>query len=255
MAIDYNKEKKKLAQMKQRSSSTWKPESGEENIIRILTFKHKITKEDVKAGMFPKDNLGKSSVEWDREIVRQFGFTDNNAPIIANAESLAKHKELASSSSKKDKVAAQKIRPSYGYLLNIVDINQEGEKTVQTWLAPKSVRIAVGDYLVDEDYGEDIFGVEGRDFKIKFDKEAQPAQMYKVAIRDEKHCKELDTDLEDKVKDFFDPDIYGAFGQDASDLDLEVSSTKEKEEDEPEEEEEEKPKKKSKKDDDDDELV
>lgn len=259
MAIDIEAERRKQAKLKQKSKgSTWKPEEGEAgNIVRVLKFQHKVTKADVQAGYFTKEQIGKTLDLWDREVTRQFGFTENNAPIISTPESIAKFEKVKRI---KGKEVAAKIRPSTAYAINIVDINAQGEKKVETWLCPKSVRTAIGDHLVDSDYGEEIFGVEGRDFKIAFDKEAAPALMYKVKIREEKLCKELDEDLEDKVTDLYGEGVLETFGVVADgELEMRNGSKEEKpaagDEPDDEDEKEEPPVAKKKKPVDDDELL
>lgn len=185
MAIDIERERRKQAEIKKRASFSWKPEKGE-NIVRVFKFSHKVTKEDVKAGLFPKESLDKKIEDWDREVLQVF-----------RGEGKDKGKE------------------SYKYALNMVDMSTTDEKKIDVWLAPRSVREAIAAYLADEDYGEDIFGCEGRDFKIIYDKNEAPNKMYKTTIRDEKHCKELDEDLTEQVKDFYDAEVYAKYNSSA----------------------------------------
>jgi len=182
MALDIERERRKQAAIKRRSGFSWKPQAGENN-IRVFMFNHKVTKQDVMDGSFSKTDVGKMVQDWDRELQVEYKGKGANQGKI-----------------------------SYRYALNIVDLNQDGNKTIQTWIAPSSVRETIGDYVADEDYGEDILGCEGRDFKISYDKDEVPAKMYSVILRDQKHCKELDNELQTQVKDFYNPEIYEKLG-------------------------------------------
>ena len=99
MAIDIERERRKQAAVKRRSGFSWKPQTGE-NIVRVFMFSHKVTKEDVAAGLFPKDLLGEKAHDWDRDLQVEYRGKDNK----------------------------EEPKLNYRYALNIVDLNQEGKR-------------------------------------------------------------------------------------------------------------------------------
>ena len=116
MGLNMEREARKLIGLKKKSGgSTWSPQG--ENTIRVMMFSHKVTKEDVKTGVFLKEELGKTVKEWSREITRQFGLTPNNAPVFSTPETIQEWKVL----NKKDSERANKIKPQTKFALNIVD--------------------------------------------------------------------------------------------------------------------------------------
>ena len=228
MPLDIEGIRRRNAELKRaRSGTGFKCQQGE-NVIRILSFTHKVTKEDVSEGRFPKDKLGKTVEEFDREVVRQFGFTENNSPIFSTDKSLAEYDKVKKSKDPEDMKIAKSIRPDRKYAMNIVDMN-DPEKGVQLYLAPKTVREIVGDHIEDPDYGVEIIGLAGRDFKIHFDKNAEAAQMYKVIISP-KPGKKFGSKVQELVKDLWDPEVYNLFAKVSDDEDLEAKTPVEKEE-------------------------
>lgn len=188
MSLDREAERLEQKELKKKKGRFgWKPVSGLEggNIIRVLPFEHKVTKQDVREKLFPETKLGKTVTKWRRPITTYYKGDKNS--------------------------------PQERFLMNIVDLTEKGaEKKVEAWLAPKQAAITIGDYVLDVDYGESILGLEGRNFRILYDKDADPQAMYRVSIRDKELSKELDSTLAKQVQDFFDPEVLAKFSQEGT---------------------------------------
>jgi len=255
MGLDLEALKKKQLNLKRgkNNGNTWRPEKGEQgNCIRVFKFTHKITKEDVTLGLFPKDKIGKTIEEFDRPFTRHFGMTENNAPVFSTKELMTKYNQLAKSKDKSDQKLAKVIRPDTRFVLNIVDTNKP-EDGMKLWLSPKTFRTELGDYLIDDEYGESILGVSGRDFKVVFDPDADPKNMYKIKLRDAGKSRKLSSKFNEAIIDLYSPEVYASFALEyEGDGEIAVPETPEKEtKKEDDENEVEKPKKKEKDDDDD----
>lgn len=217
MAIDVEAVRKRNA--KQKSSrgggTTWKAQAGEMgNTIRVLSFSHKVTKEDVETGLFPKDKVGKTVEDFEREVIRQFGFTENNSPVFANKKTLARYESIKKSKDPDEIKEAKAIKPSRSFAMNIIDMN-EPDKGVQLYLAPSSVREVIGDHVADPDYGPEMcVGLEARDWKIIYNKDEDPGKMYKVIISP-KAGKKMASGVQSMTKDLYDPAVYGTFAKEA----------------------------------------
>ena len=210
MAIDMDDERAAQAGLRRNNSGGWKPEEGEKgSVIRVLTLKHKVTPEDVKLGLFDKAKLGKEVERFDRQVTRQFGLTENNAPVFSTSETVKLWEKKKASEGKED---ARDIQPQTKYACNIVDMNNP-QGGVITWMMPKSIRKALSDLLIDEDWGPDILGLSGTDLKVFYDPNAAPAQMYRLSPKPGEKARKLASSFQDKVLDFYRPDIYSSFAQ------------------------------------------
>ena len=230
MSLDLNKIRKKQKETNAKSSGGgyWKPEAGR-NTIRVFSFDHKVTKEDVKAGLFEKDKLGKMVTELDRQVVRFF----SPAPRIASEKELEAWRAKFDKCPKAKKQTMKQSGPQTHWVLNIVDTSAAEPKIVE-FAANKTIYNRILGEVLDPDHGEDILGANGRDFVIEYDPEKDGSAKYTVKLRDEKKCEKLPESLEGQVKDYYDPDVYAGLGSGET-----AKDTSEEEEDESEEEEDE----------------
>jgi hypothetical protein len=231
MAIDVEEVRRRNAKQKSNrgGGKTWRCQPGENNVIRVLSFQHKVSKEDIGAGLFPKDKLGKTVEDFERMVVRQFGFTSNNSPIFATEATLEKYNSIKKSKDPQDIKEAKAIKPDTKFAMNIIDMN-DPEKGVQLALIPSSIREVIGDHVADEDYGPSMcVGLEGRDWKIVYNKDEDPGKMYKAMISP-KPGKKMGSKTQEMVKDLYDPKVYGQFaGEGDDDAEVKVPEGSEEE--------------------------
>ena len=230
MALNAERIRRQQAEIKQGGGNYWKPKEGR-NVIRVLKFSHTVTKEDVKAGYFSRDELGKSVEELCRPVTRQFGIA--KGPVISTPETLARFEKL----NRTEPEAAKKIAPRQAYFMNIVDIDGKSMKVLPFGAAASIYDKIVG-YYIDPDFGEEIFGAEGRDFVITYDPKESPQKMYKVILRDESKCTALPSSIEKEAIDFYSDEGYDlitgkskAAAVDAEDEDVEDDEEEEDEDD------------------------
>lgn len=206
----------------------WKPKEGR-NLVRIFTFKHEVTKNDVSEGLFPQDALGKTVDELDRPVTLHFNVDEKKSPVISvgrNAPVMALYHKLRGSKDKDDLKRAQEIRPVQRHVLNVVDIQAEEQKMV-VWTCPKTVYSTIAGYVTDPDYGASVLGAKGRDFVITFDPKAEGADMYDVKIRPEGKSEEVSKEVAKCVMDLYDAASLSTVGR----LDVTVDVPKSNEDD------------------------
>jgi len=202
MPLDMNKIKRsKEATARGGGGNYFKCQNGK-NRIRVFPFDHKVTKADIKNKLFKKDKLGKTVTELDRPVSRAFGISKDKLPVLLRTDAdVAKAKALLP----KDN------RISNAFFINVVDTN-DVEGGMREFSAPKTVYHGILGFVLDEEYGEDILGPEGRDFIIEFDKGQHASSMYSVHLRKEGKSEELPESLLKDTKDFYDEDVYSALG-------------------------------------------
>ncbi len=203
----------KQAQVRRNTSNFYRPQDGptKKNTIRVLSFEHVVTREDVAAKYFKPEKLGKKLQQLDRPICIQFGIRGDNRPVHATKETLAKYNELKK---KVGKEGARDIAPQKKWVVNVID-TQDPEPSVKIYQMPKAVFDSILDYLMDPEYGREMLGVRGRDFNIYFDKTKGPSGMYKVAPRKEGMSKVYPSDLEKNVFDLWHPMVYDMLAEQA----------------------------------------
>jgi hypothetical protein len=236
--LDRIKQKQKETETRKGGGGYYKPQPGR-NTVRVFTFDHKVTKEDVKAGLFDKDKLNKVVTELDRPVVRQ--FPKGGRPVMVSEKDVDAWRKKYDRASKEDKAALRQSGPQTHWMLNVVDTSATEMKVVE-FAANKTIYNAILNEVLDPDHGEDVLGHEGRDFVIEYDPEKEGAAKYSIKLRDEKKCEKLPESLQDDVKDFYDADTYAALGGESvdkkvkdDDEDEEVEDDDEKETDESEE--------------------
>lgn len=244
MGLNLDKIKKRQKETETKSrGGYWKPQDGK-NYIRVFTFDHEVTKQDVAKGLFDKKQLGKTVTELDRPVLRF--FPDGGKPVFASDEDVAAWQKKMDRTKPKSKEREQVRRsgPQQHWMLNIVDTSANEMRVVE-FAANKTIYNAILQTVLDPEFGEEILGPEGRDFIITLDEKKEGAARFGIQLRDAKKSEKLSDDLQEEVKDYYDPDVYAALA------DEETSDDSDDEDDE--EEEEEKPtSKKSRKDEEED---
>jgi len=174
------------------------------NILRIFSFEHTVRKKDFKKGFYRESDgikVGDTFDEVDREVSRH--FTDDGVIncIGSGCQYCEEADDLMASNKKRDQKAGKQLSASRSFYVNAVDIdNPDGG--VQMCGLPQTVYSEVLSYLEDPEFGEDILGVDGRDFIIERDSKQLPQNMYSVKLRDEKRCEKLEGEFE--VTNLFD---------------------------------------------------
>lgn len=214
--LNMERERNRQANLKSKSNSkTWKPEDGDKNIIRVLMFKHKVTKEDVAAEFYEKKEIGTVANEWCYPFIVHYGLVEKNRkiPVRSTPQIMEAYYKLKNSKDKDDQKIASKFYPKKTYAMNIVDINAP-EKGVQTYLATKTVREFIGDHVASEHYGEGVLGIKGRDWQIIYNKNTEdPKAKYKVLLLPEKASRAMNSKVEKMVVDMFDPAVNSEFAE------------------------------------------
>lgn len=204
MALDIEKIRNRQSETKaQQVGNRWQPRKEGINHLRVFKYVHEVVKQDVSTGAYRKEKLGKKVDEIDRPVVVQYGTREDNRPVLANEKSIAEYRELMNGD-KTEQARAKQIKPSTRYLLNVVDTDEKPTK-MRFWMCPKIVYNQILGTILDPDFGEDVLGPEGRDFSVKVDREAGPAGMYSVNIRDKEKSPKLPSNTVGQVIDFYAP--------------------------------------------------
>lgn len=238
MGLDIGRIKQRQAETQAQKGDRWVPKDGV-NRIRVFKFTHKVSKEDVKAGHYAKEKLGKMVEELDRPLTVHFNVSKDNRPVASNETLLKEWRRLSSSPDAKDQAQAKAIQPQTKYAINVVDV-MERPVVMRHWLAPRTVYNDVLAKVLDEDFGEDILGSSGREFTITFDKTKKGSDMYSTSVRDKEKCAKLPGSLDEKALDFYSVEGLAALGI------LQQGTPEEpgdKDDEDPKEEEDEDPKK------------
>ena len=240
--LNLEKYKKQKAELGRSNNATsWRAQPGTENVIRVFMFEHKVTKEDVTLKLYNKDEIGTTQKELSRMGMFHYNLNSNpKIPTHTNPEIQKVYQEVSKRKDPKSKALADKIKPNKKYFLNVVDLN-DIDGGMKIFPASKTVYDAILKYLTDEDYGEECFGCNGRNFKIEYDDKAKGSDMYSVLIGNEKNSKPLPSDLEKQVSDLYDPKIFSSFAKDlvgdlADYLDYEDTTVDEEKEDDEDDE-------------------
>lgn len=232
MPLDLGKIKKRQKETETKSrGGFFKPQEGK-NTIRVFTFDHEVTKEDVKAGLFDKAKLGKKVTELDRPVMRF--FPGGGKPVMAKEADIASWRKKMDRADKTEQAKLRQSGPQQHWMLNIVDTSADEQRIVE-FAANKTIYNAILEKVLDPEFGEDVLGCEGRDFIVTYDPKKEGAAKYSISLRDEKKSEKLPESLEEQVKDYYDADVYAALGGDA-----EVAAEEEDDDEEEEEDDDEK---------------
>jgi len=154
MAIDFDAIRNKLNQLSggsSRRNSTWRPQEGEENTVRLLSF---------------PENDGQPFQE------RWFYYNiGNNAGLLAPYQ-FAKPdpiqeliNKLREDGSKESYELAKKLYPKMRCYAPVI-VRGEEDKGVRVWGFGKMVYQSLLNVMLDEDYGDITDPKEGRDIKV-----------------------------------------------------------------------------------------
>lgn len=199
--LDLNRIKERQAQTRQSSGKRWQPKDGV-NRIRVFTFEHKVTSEDVEAGHFRKDKKGKVVTEVDRPLTIHFNLGADGRPVLSTPEIMKKWKALSRSKSASDQKVAKNIQPQTKFALNVVDTDEK-DAEMRHWMCPKTVYNDILATIADSDYGESVLGAKGRDFVVTFNPKAEGSDKYSTKVRDADKCRKLPSDLQEAALDFY----------------------------------------------------
>jgi len=215
MGLNISKLRDKQMETSKSSGNFFRCSNGK-NLIRIFKFKHEVTKADVAAGYFKKEDIGEEVEELDRPISLHYNYSaDSKRPVVSNRRVMREYQALAKSSDEGELKRAEDIRPSKKYFLNVVDVN-DVDGGVKVYGATKGVYNAILEVLMDPEYGGEnkLFGCNGLDFGIVYNKQAaSPGEMYKVIPRAGGNSEKLSSDLAKQVVDLYDPENLSIFGQ------------------------------------------
>ena len=137
MAIDFDALRKKLGQLSgtnSRRNTMWRPQEGEESVVRLLAF---------------SDNPGLLAPY-------QFGNPDPIQELIT---------QLRDEGTKESYELAKKLYPKARYYAPVV-VRGEEDKGVRIWSFGKTVYQSLLNIMLDEDYGDITDPIEGRDIKV-----------------------------------------------------------------------------------------
>lgn len=214
MALNISKLRETQAETSKSAGNFFRCSNGK-NLIRVFKFKHEVTKADVAAGYFKKEDIGDEVEELHRTITLHYNYSsDSKKPVVSNHRVMQEYYELAKSSDESELKRAEDIKPSKKYFLNVVDVN-DVDGGVKVFGATKGVYNAILEVLMDPEYGGEnkLFGVNGLDFGIVYNKQAaSPGEMYKVIPRAAGNSEKLSKDLEKQVMDLYDPKNLSLFG-------------------------------------------
>src|SRR3990167_1161933 len=214
MALNISKLRETQAETSKSAGNFFRCSNGK-NLIRVFKFKHEVTKADVAAGYFKKEDIGDEVEELHRTITLHYNYSsDSKKPVVSNHRVMQEYYELAKSSDESELKRAEDIKPSKKYFLNGVDVN-DVDGGVKVFGATKGVYNAILEVLMDPEYGGEnkLFGVNGLDFGIIYNKQAaSPGEMYKVIPRAGGNSEKMSKDLESQVVDLYDPKNLSLFG-------------------------------------------
>tara|TARA_Y100000034_G_scaffold134971_1_gene205066 strand:+ start:542 stop:1333 length:792 start_codon:yes stop_codon:yes gene_type:complete len=154
MAIDLDAIRNKLNQLSGgggRRNSMWRPQEGEEHVVRLLSF---------------KDNDGQPFKE------RWFYYNIGNNPGLLSPHQFGKPdpiqeliNTLRNDGKKESYELAKKLYPKMRAYAPVI-VRGEEEKGVRLWSFGKTVYQSLLNIMLDEDYGDITDPGEGRDVKV-----------------------------------------------------------------------------------------
>ena len=194
----------KYQRQKSNRRPEFKVEKGEEAVIRILTFTHKVAKGDVERGLYAKAELGKSVEEFAMKVERMFGVDKSKRPVFVTPDLLQLYRDIQDEDEDKAKI----IRPQTRYFMNIVDM-EKPEKKVELYACPASVFTTILKHVGDKDYGEKILGITGHDIRIANTGSKDPKLYYSVVVRPNKGEK-LGSELQKQCLDVCSLEFYNS---------------------------------------------
>ena len=155
MAIDFDALRKKLGQLSgtnSRRNTMWRPQEGEESVVRLLAFT------DNDDGLPFSERWFYYNIGNNPGLLApyQFGNPDPIQELIT---------KLRDEGTKESYELAKKLYPKARYYAPVV-VRGEEDKGVRIWSFGKTVYQSLLNIMLDEDYGDITDPIEGRDIKV-----------------------------------------------------------------------------------------
>lgn len=155
MAIDFDALRKKLGQLSgnnSRRNVMWRPQEGEESVVRLLSFT------DNDDGLPFSERWFYYNIGSNPGLLApyQFGNPDPIQELITN---------LRDEGTKESYELAKKLYPKARYYAPVV-VRGEEDKGVRIWSFGKTVYQSLLNIMLDEDYGDITDPTDGRDIKV-----------------------------------------------------------------------------------------
>ena len=165
MAIDFDALRKKLDSLSgnnSRRNMLWRPQEGEEAVVRLLAFS------DNEDGLPFSERWFYYNIGNNPGLLApyQFGNPDPIQELIT---------KLRDEGTKESYELAKKLYPKARYYAPVI-VRGEEEKGVRVWSFGKTVYQSLLNVMLDEDYGDITDPTEGRDVKVMCTK--QPGRMW-----------------------------------------------------------------------------
>ncbi len=181
------------------------------NYVRIFKFRHTVTKRDFDLKLYRKGQNAPEIGSVVEELARPYEvhLISGTSPINCflnkkDCEHCEEAKDLLREGSKQ---AGRQLRAQERNAMNVVDMNNSKEGMKRLDLSPQPYGGVLEQYFSKIEDGveeDDIFGCNGRDFIIEYNKgSADVSKIYGVTIRDKERSDKLPEGLQAKTKDFY----------------------------------------------------
>ena len=155
MAIDFDALRKKLGQLSgtnSRRNTMWRPQEGEESVVRLLAFSGN------DDGLPFSERWFYYNIGTNPGLLApyQFGNPDPIQELIT---------KLRDEGTKESYELAKKLYPKARYYAPVV-VRGEEDKGVRVWAFGKTVYQSLLNIMLDEDYGDITDPIDGRDIKV-----------------------------------------------------------------------------------------
>ena len=183
-------------------------------VLRLFTFKHTVTEGDFKLGRYlPTDDVKVGQEVEELSFFERIHWVDRQPNICGLIQTTdgrwmgkCEHCDIvqefrdAGEDEKARKLAANKK-----YLVNAADVTDDkDEYEIKTYKLSKTVYDRLMTDLESRRYANKVlFGAEGRDLEINFDKTKPPAMMYTSAFLDPEDCVDLTGKVTGEPRDFY----------------------------------------------------
>ena len=188
MAIDFDALRKKLGQLSgtnSRRNTMWRPQEGEESVVRLIAFT------GYEDGLPFSERWFYYNIGSNPGLLApyQFGKPDPIQELIT---------KLRDEGTKESYELAKKLYPKARYYAPVV-VRGEEEKGVRIWSFGKTVYQSLLNIMLDEDYGDITDAMDGRDIKVVCTKapgrqwattEVRPRGKQSTLCEDNKRAKE-----------------------------------------------------------------
>ena len=178
------------------------------NVLRLFSFHHVVTADDVARGVYPPSTkVGSTSEELFFD--QKEHLLEGAAPVICsghhNCSRCRQIQEMVASGSVDEK-SSRKMQARSRFYVNAVDVSADSQSgALQVFTMPGSVALAIAQIFQNDDYNPDsLVGLKGRDFVISCDRKAKnPSSMYTVSLRDSEKCSVLTKTSVGQARDLF----------------------------------------------------